>query len=191
MNKVIFSLLFFTLGQVFGVSYAADGNFAKKAELSKQFKSFISENQKLRSDHEKKVYDLQKQFLEENYKKQQDLLSKLSALENKLEFGEREKNKEIRAEIKKTFKTFRGEMRERRKSFFKETLKGEKKTFREQMKERHKTLKGELKAEIGPLPKDHKGKGKRGDRMKERKQRRDKERSGDDAHEGDDSFEDE
>lgn len=130
-----------------------------KAALAKQFKEFIGENQNLRAEHEKEVYELQKNFLEENYKQQVELLSKLSKLEEKLEFGEREKNKETRKEIRSTVKEFREKMKERRQSFFKETLRKQKQEFRESMKKRHSALKGELKSELDhPKKEGRKGK---------------------------------
>lgn len=130
---------------------------ADKAALAKQFKEFISTNQKLRQEHEKEVYEMQKKFVEENYKLQTDLMKKIGDLENKLVFGEKEKNKEVRSDIRKTFKEFRKEMKERRKEFFKEKLKKSKQEFREKMKKRHSELKGELKAEL-----DHPRKGRQG-----------------------------
>lgn len=139
-----------------------------KTALAKQFKEFIGENQKLRAEHEKEVYELQKNFLDENYKQQVELLSKLSKLEEKLEFGEREKNKEIRKEIRTTMKAFREKMKERRQEFFKETLKKQKQEFKESMKKRHSALKGELKSEL-ELPKKEGRRGKWGKKDREGK----------------------
>jgi len=108
----------------------------KKTNWMNEYKSFLHQNSKLRIGQEIRLYKKQREFLATYYKKKMAHLKELAAIQKKLEWGNKKKNKKIMALIKKKQEEFKKASSKEREAFFQEDLKADINSFNKKMRQR-------------------------------------------------------
>ena len=111
-------------------------NTEKKTNWMKEYKSFLTQNSKLRMGQELRLYKKQREFLTTYYKKKMTHLKELAVIQKKLKWGNKENNKKVMALIKKKQDEFKKVLKTEREDFFQKDLKAEIKGFNKKMKQR-------------------------------------------------------
>lgn len=130
-------------------AYSEDGKRGKitdaqKSELMAKFKAFRSENKSLRDDFMEKNYKEKLEKIKNAYEEKKAFHKELDQYEEKIVFGKKKENKEIRQVMKEKRKEFREKMKEKRQEMKKEH-KAKKEEFKNKMKERKKDFRASMK----------------------------------------------
>ena len=134
MKSVLFIFLFSFSLPLFSAPKKI--NTEKKTNWMKEYKSFLTQNSKLRMGQELRLYKKQREFLTTYYKKKMIHLKGLAVIQKKLKWGNKENNKKIMDLIKKKQEEFKKALRTEREDFFQKDLKAEINSFNKKMKQR-------------------------------------------------------
>ena len=118
---------------------------AVKEQLAKEFKSFQQQSQQKRRELLDKIYQLRLAAVKGQHDDQMNQLHEVEALMDKLEFGKREENKKVRAQIKELRAKFKEELKAKHKSI-RDKIKELRKEFRIEQKETRQQWKEKMKS---------------------------------------------
>ncbi|MBT3584169.1 MAG: hypothetical protein HN509_04645 [Halobacteriovoraceae bacterium] len=143
-----------------------------KEELQAEFRQFHMQGIQLRKDFNRQMNAKELALLKEKHQMRQNSFEKMIGVQERIVFGEKEKNRQLKAEMKQLKRQQKSDMKQRRKQArqemkqlrqqFKAKMKERRQGFRRQMKEKRKNIKRRMKEERKQSKRDAKEKNKRG-----------------------------